>query len=248
MAIYTSDAIVLKQTNFKESDKLLTVLTYKYGKTKAIVKGIRKSKRRSMANLEPGSFINIVYYNKPNFEFNYIKETAIKNPLLPLRNDIKTLSFLSYITDLTDNLVPEQEANFRVFNLLLSTLNILHEMDSELIIKIFEMTLLKLSGYEVNLDSCTGCDIEPESKMYYDFSENVLFCKKCITNKNTAFVMTDENIELINKLKKLTLREFQNISFTFDIDGTIRSFFRQYISSVLGFEIKSQKIVEEMLW
>jgi DNA repair protein RecO (recombination protein O) len=49
----TSEAIVLRHSDWGEADRLLWIYTRKYGKLRALAKGIRKIRSRKAGHLEP---------------------------------------------------------------------------------------------------------------------------------------------------------------------------------------------------
>src|SRR6266436_5729191 len=51
--VYTTEAIVLRRTDFGEADRILTLFTPTYGKVRAVAKGVRRTTSRLAGHLEP---------------------------------------------------------------------------------------------------------------------------------------------------------------------------------------------------
>ena len=66
MALYKTQAIVVKSINLSESDRLITFLTENSGKIKCVAKGARKVKNQFWGSLEPMSQVNLIYFGKEN--------------------------------------------------------------------------------------------------------------------------------------------------------------------------------------
>ena len=62
--IVKTDAIVLKSMRFRETSKIVTFYTRRYGKIAAVAKGARETKNKFGAALEPMTGVNLVFYKK----------------------------------------------------------------------------------------------------------------------------------------------------------------------------------------
>ena len=56
MALFNTEAIVLRSINLSETDKLVTFMTDEFGKVKCVAKAARKLKNRFGAALEPSHY------------------------------------------------------------------------------------------------------------------------------------------------------------------------------------------------
>ena len=73
----STDAIILKNTAYKESSIISRLFTYEHGKVSVIFKGAKKSKNNISAIIEPANIINITYYNN-NSNLKNVKEVNLK--------------------------------------------------------------------------------------------------------------------------------------------------------------------------
>ena len=71
----STDAIVLKNTPYKESSIISRLFTRESGKISTIFKGAKKNKNNIAGIIEPGNIINITFYNKSNLKI--AKETKL---------------------------------------------------------------------------------------------------------------------------------------------------------------------------
>ena len=56
----STDAIILKNTNFKESSIISRIYTYDHGKISVIFKGAKRGKNNVSGIIEPGNIIHII--------------------------------------------------------------------------------------------------------------------------------------------------------------------------------------------
>ena len=87
MEISKTDGIILKSRPSGESDISSLILTCDYGKKRFIFKGLKKSRKRSIAAVEPGSVINLLYYNHEDREFQIVSEFTQLMSFTEIRND-----------------------------------------------------------------------------------------------------------------------------------------------------------------
>ena len=59
MPLYRDEAVVLRVHKLGEADRIVTMLTRRHGRVRAVGKGVRRTTSRFGARLEPGSHIDV---------------------------------------------------------------------------------------------------------------------------------------------------------------------------------------------
>ena len=59
MSLYRDQAVVLRTQKLGEADRIITMLTREHGRVRAVAKGVRRTKSKFGARLEPGSHIDV---------------------------------------------------------------------------------------------------------------------------------------------------------------------------------------------
>ena len=62
MALYRDHGIVLRTHKLDEADRIITFMTERHGKVRAVAKGVRKTKSKFGARLEPTSHVALQLY------------------------------------------------------------------------------------------------------------------------------------------------------------------------------------------
>ena len=109
------EGIILSETNYSETSKILNILTNEYGLIGVISKGCRnlKSPLRSVSSkLTYGKFI--IYYKKD--KLSILKEVNVKNNFKNIKKDITKISYAAYLLELT-NQVYKHSTTSRVLKL-----------------------------------------------------------------------------------------------------------------------------------
>ena len=175
----STQGLVLREVNYKESDKLLTVLTAEGGKRTVKARGCRRkgSPLAAAAQL-------LVYSDMTLFEYRdyfTLNEAESLQQFWRVRSDLERLSLASYFAEVMEAVAVEGRPDPPALSLILNSLYALDRLNRplELVKAAFELKLMCLEGYEPLLDACAVCGApEPESPLFH-LNEGVLCCAAC---------------------------------------------------------------------
>lgn len=175
----TTQGIVLRETNYKEADKILTVLTWDQGRRTVKARGCR----RKTSKLTAASQL-LVYSEMTLFEhreFYTLNEAQTLEQFWGVRQDIILLSLASYFAELMETCAEEGVPNPALLSLLLNSLYALDKLKKppELVKSAFELKLLSLTGYEPLLEECAVCGRKVPIDPRLNLSAGVLHCAGC---------------------------------------------------------------------
>lgn len=180
LSLLKCNGVVIKTQDYRENDKLVWLYTDNLGKITMIAKGAKKSKSKLFASTIPlcyGEYL--LFKGKSLF---VLQEGKINNSFQGLLDNLDKLTYSSYICELIDIALVEGEKNIQVFKEFLTTLYLLNTdaLDYELLIRYFELKLLKATGYGLNLDTCVCCGKKINVSNYIDVSNFGGICESCI--------------------------------------------------------------------
>ncbi len=175
----TTNALVLREANYKEADKILTLLTEKEGKLTASARGCRKkgSPIASACQL-------LVWGEFTLYEFNglwSVKETASERLFDGIRGDLEKVALASYLAEVTEALAEEEQPEP---GLLAVTLNCLHALDKlnvplAQVKTAFEWRSMALAGYEPQIERCGVCGRPEPAEPHIHLGEGMVHCASC---------------------------------------------------------------------
>lgn len=173
------NGLVLRATETKEADYILTVLTAEQGRLSVIARGARRRSSRLAAACQHLAFSELVLYRRGNWY--YLDEASTLTLFGGLRADLEKLSLASYFAEMTEAVTTEDLPAGEVLSLLLNALYALDALDrpNELVRAVFELRLLALSGYEPLLDDCAVCGRTDPAEPLFDAAQGVVLCGKC---------------------------------------------------------------------
>ncbi len=158
MALYRSDAVVLRTYKLGEADRIVVLYTRTRGKVRAVAKGVRRTKSRFGARLEPGSILHAQFYEGRNLDIVTQAETLVR--LGNLRSDLSRYGRASLVLETIDHLTEEGESNPALFRLVTGVLTELDREGNPLVLPAFVAKLLALEGVQPLLDHCAVCGAE----------------------------------------------------------------------------------------
>lgn len=171
--------LVLRETETKEADKILTLLTAERGKLSVIARGARRKSCKFAACAQSLAWSEWTLYQKG--EWYYANEGTTLELFNGLRGDLDAMALGFYFAELTEAVTTEESPAGELLRHLLNGLYALSSLRKPpaLVKPAFELKLLCLAGYEPLADSCAYCGRpEPESP-YLDVVQGVLRCKSC---------------------------------------------------------------------
>jgi DNA repair protein RecO (recombination protein O) len=161
---YTTEAVVLRSFRLGEADRVLHIYTADRGRVGAVAKGIRRTKSRFGARLEPLSHVELVLHEGSG-ELHTVTGVHLRASHREAREEPYRLGVGLIGAEAMLRLFPEQERNDRAFTALTRFLDGLDEIPSlaprrpqlDPLALSFQLKLLWLSGYLPHLDSCVEC-------------------------------------------------------------------------------------------
>jgi DNA repair protein RecO (recombination protein O) len=159
VSIYRDDGIVLRTQKLGEADRIVTVLARKTGRIRAVAKGVRRTKSRFGARLEPFTHVDLLLYTGRSLDVITQAETlrsygeAIAGDYPRYTTGIAMLETAERFTAV------EKEPALRQFLLLVGGLRTLVDRGHEprLVLDAYLLRSLAVAGYAPALDECAIC-------------------------------------------------------------------------------------------
>ena len=210
---YKTEAVVLRSFRLGEADRVLHVYTLDRGRIGAVAKGIRRTKSRFGARLEPLSHVEVLLHQGSG-DLQTVTGVDLIDAHRPAREDPYRLSVGLVGLEAMLRLFTEQEANPRAFRALTRFLELLDALPAPSDRKAraaldplglsFQLKLLWLSGYLPHVESCAECGAE-EGLFGYSPRAGGAVCRNC--SDETTLSLAPEGLAGIAGLLRRPLAE-----------------------------------------
>ena len=144
MPSLTVEALILRRANFGEADRMLTVLTKPYGKISVIARGVRRITSRRAGNVELLNLVKIGLHKGKGYTLTEA-ESIETFPRIKSNLAVSTAAF--HVLELTNKLLPEDDPNYRAYDLIIQTLKKLEDNPRQLLLRTFEIKLINILGF-----------------------------------------------------------------------------------------------------
>lgn len=173
----TIQGLVLRVTNYNDTDALLTLLTHTHGKLTVKARGLRRKNSPLTAVCQLLAFGEFTLFE---YRGMYTINEAHSIELFHLlRRDIQKLSLGTYFAQVAEVLSQEDMPNPELLSLVLNCLYAVSKLNlPELQVKsVFELRCACLAGYAPDLHGCGNCG-NPLPDLF-DLSAGQLECSSC---------------------------------------------------------------------
>jgi DNA repair protein RecO (recombination protein O) len=180
---YKTEAVVLRSLRYAEADRILHLYTADRGRVGAIAKGVRRTRSRFGARLEPLGYVEVMLHQGSG-ELHTVTGVELVRSHRASREDPYRLAVGLVGAEAMLRLFTEQEANARAFGALTRFLDLLDEAPSASRPELdplglsFQLKLLWLSGYLPHLGSCAECGSD-EPLVAYSPRAGGAVCRAC---------------------------------------------------------------------
>lgn len=158
MSLHRTSAIVLRNYNLGETDRITVFLSARYGKVSGVSRRARKLTSPFAGRLEPLSEVDLVYFLREGKTLARVNHVDLIHSFQALREDLSRLGPALKMSELMDRFTREGEATPLLYGLLARSLRALEgEVDGIALLVPFVLNLLALTGYEPQLGQCVHC-------------------------------------------------------------------------------------------
>jgi DNA repair protein RecO (recombination protein O) len=214
---YKTEAVVLRSFRLGEADRVLHLYTLARGRVGAVAKGIRKTKSRFGARLEPLSHVELMLHEGSG-ELQTVTGVELLHSHHAAREQRYPLGVGLVGAEAMLRLFTEQEANPRAFQALTRFLELLDELpvaerrpSLDPLALSFQLKLLWLSGYLPHLTSCANCGSEDVPLIGYSPAAGGAVCAGC---RADALALSPAGIAGIESLLVRPLAEAADAGIT----------------------------------
>ena len=199
MALYRDEAIVIRTQKLGEADRIITLFARERGRIRAVAKGVRRTKSKFGARLEPGSLVDLQCYVGKTFDI-ITQVESMENFGDSLAADYQKWTIASAILEAAERFTAnEGEPALQQFLLLVGALKALayESHDPSLILDAYLLRSLAIAGYAPSMTDCSRCEA-PGPHKYFSLVGGGSVCLDC--RPSASATPAPETLELMAAL------------------------------------------------
>jgi len=216
MYINTS-GIVLREVAYKDSSKILTVLTSTEGKLTVSAHGAHRKNSKLASSTGLLVFSDMTLLKKKDRWT--MSEARSVEQFFGLRDDLKLLALGTYIAELTEAVSDEDSLNVELLPLCLNTLYALSEKlhTPDIVKPVFELRLMAISGFEPLLKARDTVGYQSMEDGFIYLSAGALkaaeYILSCNVKKLFSFTLSNDSLKELSKATENFLLKHLDRSF-----------------------------------
>lgn len=155
MAQYRDEGVVVRTLRLGEADRIVTLVTPEHGKVRAVAKGVRKTKSKIGARLEPVGHVSALFWR--GRELDVVTQVELVDSFRGIRADYDRLAQALTLLEIADQLALERHPMPELFTMLTRALKALEQTGSPLLVGAFCWKVLAIEGVGPVVDVCARC-------------------------------------------------------------------------------------------
>jgi DNA repair protein RecO (recombination protein O) len=241
MEIIKVEGIIVGETNYSESSKILKIFTKDYGMISVMSKGCRNLKSKLRGISTKMVYADFQIYYKEN-GISTLVSADIIDTLRNILVDINRISYLSYILDLTEQ-VYKASLSLELYPILIATIKKINEgYDYEILTYIYELKLLDYLGIRPNVDGCSICG-SSTNILTISTTNGGYICQNCY---HGGKIYAGKTIQLIRMFIYLDINQINKLDLKEETKKEIEEFITNYYDEYSGLYLKSRNFLKNL--
>jgi len=245
--IQTTDGIILRKQNLRETSVILTLFTKDFGKMQGVMKGARGPKAAMGNNPEMFSLNNVVFYERKRGNLNSISQCDLKDFFDPIRSDLERTVYADYFLELVDAVMMEGDTSEDIYNLLLNSLKFISKpVSPKRVARIFEIKLMEMSGFLPELNNCILCNKEVEGDGNFSLRSGGILCRACEAEDKSGVRLSKGTINFIERVRKSSFEMVSRLKVSQDVGKELELFLRKFVDYHLQRPLKTVEFLKKI--
>lgn len=241
--------LILKQTDYRENDALVTVLSKQYGKLSIVARGIRKSSSKNAGKLLPYTKAEILIDYREDKTIFTAKNVSVKNVYLNLHQNLEASTCAAVMCEVSDSLLlngTEGEMYQKIYEDLDTCFLLLDQKeDTNTVLSLFLVEIMRCFGISPHVDSCVLCGATTVSSI--SIKDGGFLCASC-ANQSGSYLYDPLDLKRFRLLVKGGLKHFDAIKKSGGAASSDTKNLIEILRMHAGISIRSYNLFERLFF
>ncbi|MDP5273102.1 DNA repair protein RecO [Chengkuizengella axinellae] len=244
--LYKVDGIVIRTIDYGEGNKIIVIYTKEMGKVSVMARGAKKLKSRLSSVTQLFTYAQYTYYKTG--KMGTLNDVETLKSFHELNLDIFKSTYASYLVELVDRMLEEQEGSAYIFEQLVASLEFIQDdKDPQIITHIFELKMLELAGYYPVLTECISCGSDLNNSTFISASLGGTLCNKCSSKEQYVKKINARALKLLQVFQQMDIRRLGKINISDPIKNEIKMIMREFMDAHVNINFKSRYVLDQIL-
>ena len=236
------EGFILSETSYGETSKIINVFTKEYGVIGIMCKGAKSLKSKNRVATLRFTYAKFNIFFKQG-KLSTLVSADIINPLKNIRSDITLISYISYLTELTEQVIKQSNNNLMYDYFIEAILKIENGLDPLVITNILEIKYLEQLGVMFNLDECVLCGSK-QGIVTIDADKGGYICLNCLTNE---LIVDKKVIKMLRMYYYVNIKSITAIKVGDNVKIIINKFLDMYYDRYTGLYLNSKNFLKSII-
>ncbi|MGE0598770.1 MAG: DNA repair protein RecO [Dehalococcoidia bacterium] len=242
---YNTEGVVLRRRNLGEADSIFTIFSPTMGKFDAVARSVRKAKSRMRGHLEP--LTRSQFHLAAGRNLDILTQAETIAAYLAVRDDLDRLTLAVYCCELVDRFTVDHAVQVELYDLLVELLEALADNSPLTVGRYFEMHILALTGYELQLVQCAICGSRlPEAETLFSVESGGLVCESCRGRAGSGRLISIRAVKVLRFASTAAMGSFAGLRLDSELEAELSRCLGDAIRSVLDRETNSGRYLDSL--
>jgi DNA repair protein RecO (recombination protein O) len=243
-----TEGVILRRKDFGESDRILVLFTKKLGRVSVIAKGSRKPSSKLSGHLE--LFMRTSFLISRGRNLHIVTQAESIAEYEGLRQDLNGVGIGSYVIELIDAVTYEEGSNLELYDLLVSTLELLNAgEDPDITIRYFELKTLALVGFRPELFYCVECGKKIiEQDQFLSGELGGVVCPDCARGIQGSKLrpIASRSLKYLRHIQRSEIENLLKLNIAAQIRDDLTSSLQYYLAHTLEGHLNSPEFIKQI--
>ncbi len=234
-------AVVIRTVDYKDNDRIVTLLTKDYGRMSARVRGAKKPTSKLFSAASLFCCGEYAFFEKDG---RYgVKGCAIRRMFFGLQDDYDAYAAACFIADAVDKVAQEDDVPSGLFML---TVNALYALDmgaapSGTVLCYFLQRLLYIEGVYPSLSVCAVCGAPPPF-VHFSAAHGGALCQRC-AHEHGGVTLDDALLRALRLLARTAAKDIGSLDIGADVQRRLSGMLIAYLEHILQRSLTTARFI-----
>ena len=235
------EGFIFNEISYGETSKIINIFT-EDGIIGCIAKGAKKINSNIRVNTTKFTYGKFIIRKKED-KLSLLTECSSINELKEIKTDLKLISYLNYIVELTNQIIKQIDNYKELYRLFIDTVLKLNEKHNpKVITNIYELKVLDYLGVGINFNECAKCGNKKDI-ITIDGDSGGYICKSCYNNE---IIYDNKTIKMLRMYYLIDIKSISDLKISDSVINNIDHFINVYYDRYTGLYLNSKKFLDSI--